>query len=47
MDERIEGILKGLNLAYDVLDELADDWTSDNPSDEVKDLVRKHYGDLV
>lgn len=47
MDPENEGIIKGINFAYDILDELADDWTSDNPSDEVKDIVRKHYGDLV
>ena len=47
MDPENEGIIKGINFAYDILDELADDWTSDNPSDEVKDIVRKHYGYLV
>lgn len=45
MDPENEGIIKGINFAYDILDELADDWTSDNPSDEVKNIVKKHYGE--
>lgn len=45
--EQFEGILKGLNIAYDILDEVADNWTSETPSDEVLNKIKKHYGDLT
>ena len=45
-DVRLDGKISGLNLAYDILDELADNWTSENPSDEVLNKIKKHYGDL-
>ena len=47
MNEKTEGIIKGFNLAYDILDELADMWTCDDPPEEVKSKLKKHYGDLV
>lgn len=45
-DVRLDGKISGFNLAYDILDELADNWTSENPPDEVLNKIKKHYGDL-
>ena len=45
-DVRLDGKISGLNLAYDILDELADNWTSENSPEEVLNKIKKHYGDL-
>jgi hypothetical protein len=45
MDDRIEGIIVGLNLAYDILDELADNWTSEDPPAEVLNKLKDKYGE--
>lgn len=45
MNDKIEGIIVGLNLAYDVLDELADNWTSEDPPAEVLNKLKDKYGE--
>ena len=45
MNDRIEGIIIGLNLAYDILDELADNWTSEDPPAEVLNKLKDKYGE--
>ena len=45
-DKRLDGKISGLNLAYDILDELADNWICENPPDEVLNKIKEHYGDL-
>lgn len=45
--EMFEGILKGINMCYDILDEVADNWTSDNPPVEVLDKIKDKYGDIL
>ena len=45
MDPKTEDIIRGMNMAYDILDEVADSWTSEQPSEEVLNKIRKHYGD--
>ena len=45
-DDKTDGILKGINLCYDILDEAADNWTCENPSEEVLDKIKKHYEGL-
>ena len=45
MNDRIEGIIIGLNLAYDILDELADNWTSEDPPAEDLNKLKDKYGE--
>ena len=43
--EMFEGILKGINICYDKLDEVADNWTSDDPPAEVLNKLKEKYGE--
>lgn len=43
----LEGIIKGINICYDALDEVADNWTSDKPPAEVLNKVKEKYGDVL
>ena len=45
-DDKTNGIIKGLNIAYDILDEAADNWICENPSDEVLNKIKEHYKNL-
>ena len=45
-DDKIDGIIKGLNIAYDLLDEAADNWTCENPPDEVLNKIKEHYKNI-
>ena len=45
--EQFEGIIKGLNIAYDILDEVADRWTSDELPEDVVNKLKEKYGDLT
>lgn len=45
--DTLEGIIKGINICYDVLDEVADNWTSDEPPAEVLNKVKEKYGDVL
>ena len=46
MSPEIENIIRGFNYAYDILDEVADNWTCDEPPAEVMDKLKKHYGEM-
>ena len=45
--EQFEGIIKGLNIAYDILDEVADRWTSDELPEDVVNKLKEKYGGLT
>jgi len=45
-DERIDNVLKGINICYDILDEVADNWTCENPPEEVLNKIKSHYEGL-
>lgn len=46
-DDKTDGIIKGLNIAYDLLDEAADNWTCENPPDEVLNKIKEHYKNII
>lgn len=45
-DDKTDGIIKGLNIAYDLLDEAADNWTCENPPNEVLNKIKEHYKNI-
>lgn len=42
-----DDIIKGINIAYDILDEVADRWTSDELPEDVVNKLKEKYGDLT
>ena len=44
-NDRIEGIICGLDIAVDILEEVADNWTSDSPPAEILNKLKSKYGD--
>ena len=46
-DAKLEGIIHGLDIATDILEEVADNWTSEEPPAEVLNKLKSKYGDLM
>lgn len=44
-DIRLEGIIQGLNVAYDILEEVSNNWMSEGPPAEVLNKLKSKYGD--
>lgn len=44
-DARLEGIIQGLDIAGDILEEVADNWTSEDPPAEILNKLKSKYGD--
>ena len=44
-DIRLEGIIQGLNVAYDILEEVSNNWMSEDPPAEVLNKLKNKYGD--
>ena len=44
-DAKLEGIIQGLDIAGDILEEVADNWTSEDPPAEILNKLKSKYGD--